>query len=96
MNARKVFADNDVLETALLLINMNGLTTTLEVKEKLRDLGFWATQNGVSASMDQLAGDSKLHFTDGFPYRTYVLPQQGGFLTKVTDWFDTLLARITR
>ncbi|MEM8601463.1 MAG: hypothetical protein AAGF99_16220 [Bacteroidota bacterium] len=62
-----------VRETALMLMRTTGTTTTLDVKQALREQGFWATQTDVSTAMDILAGDlGWLWITNGF-YRTYAL-----------------------
>ena len=37
------------------LMESNGTTTTLEVKNQLRNQGFWAYQANISAMMDELA-----------------------------------------
>lgn len=49
MNNRKNVTENDVKEVFLTLMEENDETTSKEVKEELRDQGFWATQTEVSS-----------------------------------------------
>lgn len=59
---------------ALLLIEINESTTTLDVKNLLRDNNVHATQDQVSDLMEQAANELPLDFTTNGVYRTYTLP----------------------
>jgi len=59
---------------ALLLIEKNETTTTLEVKALLRDLGYFAEQDEVSHFMNEAAQELPLDFIPG-KYRSYKLPE---------------------
>jgi nucleoside phosphorylase len=71
---RPLASQADVLHAACRLIESNGKTTMLEVKEELRDKGLLATQQLVSEQMDSLALGNVLQRTPGPGYRHYVLP----------------------
>lgn len=60
---------------ALLLIEINESTTTLDVKNLLRDQNVQANQDQVSALMEQAADELPLEFTTNGVYRTYTLPE---------------------
>lgn len=74
----KSFTNNDVLVAAQKLIETNGSTTTLDVKNELRDQGFWAIQDDVAREMDVLENAGLLVHDDGAAsagwYRTYTNP----------------------
>ena len=53
------------------LIESNGSTTTLDVKQELRNQGYWAVQHEISTFMSQLADDGVFKYTDNGTYRTY-------------------------
>jgi hypothetical protein len=59
---------------ALLIIEKNETTTTLEVKDLLRDLGYFAEQDEVSHFMNEAAQELPLDFIPG-KYRSYKLPE---------------------
>ena len=62
---------------ALLLIETNQKTTTLEVKQLLRDIGYFAEQEEISIFMEQAALELPLEWTDVFspvPHREYKVP----------------------
>lgn len=61
----------DVSTVAVELITKNGSTTTLDVKQELRNQGFYATQEKVSAIMDELNSYGTLGFTTNGSWRTY-------------------------
>lgn len=78
------FYNDLVLATALRLIVLNGCTTTLDIKNELRDrhslidLGFATftpsfTQDQVSDSMNWLANNNYFIYTHHGVYRTYYL-----------------------
>lgn len=55
---KKPIADKaNIQRVASTLITLNGSTTTLEVKEQLRQEDFWAEQSTVSAVLQQIAKD---------------------------------------
>jgi len=62
-----------VKHAALLLIETNQKTTTLEVKGLLRDLDYFAEQIEISTFMDIAAQELPLTFSPG-QFRTYELP----------------------
>ena len=55
------------------LIESNGSTTTLDVKQELRNQGYWAVQHEISTFMSQLADDGVFEYTDNGTYRIYQL-----------------------
>lgn len=57
MNPRKTITLQDVQNVALSLMKKNGKTTNLEVKNELRQQGFFAEQSTVRSYMNQLAED---------------------------------------
>lgn len=69
----KTVSREDVRRVAHALITLNRQTTTLEVKNALRNLGFWATQDEVRNYMlDITSKDGEIQYEDrGFGYRTY-------------------------
>jgi len=64
--------DQVVIDTAKELIAKNGSTTTLDIKEELRNQGYFATQNQVSTSMFTNAIAAGLDFTVVYGHRDYV------------------------
>lgn len=67
---------NFIVETCMnALIHTNGKTTTLEVKEMLRALGYFATQDDVSVKMREVTLMSECigtySVTDNGTFRTY-------------------------
>lgn len=87
MQYKKLFKDQDVLNVATKLIKKNGQTTTLEVKQELRNQRFWAVQADVSGVMDALAESGLLEHNFGAPYRTYTLPKKVGFRARFFQSF---------
>lgn len=67
----------EVLSTSTALIKANGATTTLEVKKKLREDGYWAKQAEVSEIMWKLYGEGKLQSTNDMSrqYQIYTMPE---------------------
>lgn len=62
----------DVESTARKLIEKNGETTTLDVKNNLRDQGFFAVQSDISRFMDQVANSvSEIEWNDTGGHRIY-------------------------
>jgi|SRR6056297_709811 len=53
------------------LLEENGETTSLDVKRKLRDEGYWATQEKVTSFMREIAMEENIGFTFNGIYRTY-------------------------
>ena len=62
-----------VKETAIELIAKDKVTSTLDVKNRLRGLGYWANQEEVSIYLKNLADTGVLSFTQMGPYRLYEL-----------------------
>lgn len=79
----------EVLSTATAQIEANGSTTTLDVKEKLRQDGYWAKQAEVSQLMRKLFEDGKLQSTNDIsrPYQIYTMPQPKTFGAQVLSFF---------
>lgn len=67
----------EVLSTATAQIKANGSTTTLDVKNKLREDGYWAKQAEVSQLMRKLFTDGKLQSTNDMSrqYQIYTMPE---------------------
>ena len=76
---------SSVKYAALLLIEANEQVTTLEVKGVLRNLGYFATQGGVSQLMEQAADELPLEFTTNGQFRTYTLPTPADVVTSNDD-----------
>jgi hypothetical protein len=62
---------NDVESVAEFLLSENGQVTTLEIKNELREDGFYAVQEAVAKSMYFLWRPRQWHFTFNGTYRTY-------------------------
>lgn len=62
---------NDVEGVADELLAANGQTTTLDIKNRLRDEGFWAVQYDVANSMYLLWEARGWHWTFNGTYRIY-------------------------
>ncbi len=60
--------------TAERLMSASGQTTTLQVKNHLRNRGFLAFQNEVSSIMGQLAGENNWRHVHNGQFRVYSLP----------------------
>lgn len=60
--------------TAELLMGSSGQTTTLHVKNHLRNRGFLAFQNEISALMNQLANENSWRHVHNGQFRIYSLP----------------------
>ena len=74
-----------VKHAALLLIEANKTTSTLEVKELLRSLDYFAEQHEISTFMDVAAQDLPLSFTTApGHFRVYTLPK----LSTVVSLYD--------
>lgn len=59
---KKPVADQtNIKRVAEMLINLNGSTTTKEVKDQLRTEGFWAEQSQISSSLQQIANSENYH-----------------------------------
>ena len=70
----KFLTSDIVAEKAIELIEENGETTTLEIKQALRGDGYFALQTGVSNYMDLLAEDGRFEYVDNGTYREYSIP----------------------
>ena len=71
INNMKKFEHDDVLDIATVLIHVYGSTTTLEVKEELRKVGYKAFQKDVSRHMRQIAQEENLKVEDCGIYSKY-------------------------
>jgi len=60
--------------TAERLMSASGQTTTLDVKNHLRNRGFLAFQNEISALMTQIANESNWRHVHNGQFRIYSLP----------------------
>jgi len=69
----KTVSSDEIQSAAILLIAKNGSTTSLEVKNFLRNQGFTVYQNEVSQACIELQenNDSKITYHDNGSYRTY-------------------------
>ncbi len=68
----KILTSGVVLVLALELIEKNGSTTTLDIKEEARRKSYWANQNDVSAFVQELVDEKDLQVSNnGGSYRTY-------------------------
>ena len=63
-----------VKHAALLLIETNKITTTLEVKGLLRSLDYFAEQDEISFFMNEAAQELPLLFSTASGHRIYTLP----------------------
>ena len=74
----KNLAKQDVKDAAVKLMQSNGSTTTLDVKNELRSQGFWATQNQVSDFMNDLHNEeSDWVFDNPNGFRVYRIDASG-------------------
>jgi hypothetical protein len=69
----KNLVKSDVYDVALDLIEENGSTTTLDVKNELRTRGFFAKQADVSEFMLEVAAEEKWDFTYNGVHRVYTI-----------------------
>lgn len=93
MTPKKLLRDEDVLRVATALIKQTTSTTTLDVKNALRDEGFWATQDVISAVMNDYAEAGELVHDFGAPHRTYTLPEpikKPSLKDRAAGWFNLL------
>jgi hypothetical protein len=67
-------SQSDVETVVNELIDKNGSTTSLEVKEELRNRGFWATQAIVGVAMREIADSGSIPWDFNGRYRTYYKP----------------------
>ena len=68
---KKNLNKNSILYATLHLIDANGETTTMEVKNRLRAEGFFAKQKEVSETMNDFVEGMGLSYSDNGQYRTY-------------------------
>jgi len=68
----KNLTDQAVIDVAKDLISKNGSTTTLDIKNELRDQGYFATQNQVSTMMFNNFQSAGLEFSIAGGHREYV------------------------
>lgn len=77
MNTKLTLTKEAVIDAAKELINDNGHTTNLEIKEVLRDMGYFATQAKVSEIMNEHFDDEGMTFDFVSPYRVYKMKAVG-------------------
>lgn len=70
----KSLTKDDVKRVYEELLDSNGSTNNLEIKEKLRSDGFWATQAEVSKLMQEIDSEEGLDYTYNGQYRVYHKP----------------------
>ena len=71
LNHKNTLTIAAVYETAESLMATHGVTTTLEVKNRLRNQGFWALQADVSALMWEIAQEAGWHVVSNGRFRVY-------------------------
>ena len=79
MTRYKTLTPDVVRDAAEALMLTNGTTTTLEVKNRLRNAGFWAVQSTVSAYMREIATYRGWQVVAEQRFRIYALPAQASF-----------------
>lgn len=72
--ATKTINKDVVYHAAMLLIQSNGKTSSLEVKEHLRSMGFWAKQSTVSSIMQGLQSEHSWTKNDNSGHLEYTIP----------------------
>ncbi len=85
MKAPHQLTPNSVKFAALLLLDANESVTTLQVKDLLRELGYYATQEDVSIYMNNTASELPLDFTVNGSYRVYTLPTPSSVMDTQTN-----------
>ena len=81
-----------VKHAALLSIEANELTTTLEVKQLLRHMGYHVDQFEVSALMEEAATELPLAFTtlnDPVPHKIFTIPPVNNVMAALITDTDT-------
>jgi DNA gyrase/topoisomerase IV subunit B len=77
MNSIKpVVEKEDVKQVFFDLLEENEETTSLDVKNKLREMGFWATQERVTGFMREISVEENINFDFNGVYRTYFKEEQ--------------------
>ncbi len=71
LNHKNTLTIAAVYETAESLMATYGTTTTLEVKNRLRNQGFWAVQADVSALMWEIAQEAGWQVYSNGRFRVY-------------------------
>jgi hypothetical protein len=67
-------SENDVNDVMIQLLDKNEKTTSMEVKEELRNRGYWATQAIIGPTMQKIADVNGIVFDFNGTYRTYYKP----------------------
>jgi len=67
----KTLDREDVREAFLRLLDQKGTITSLDVKQDLRDQGFWAAQADVANHLYWICDEEQKPFTFNGTYRTY-------------------------
>lgn len=79
-NQFKALNNETVRVVALELMEQNDTTTTLEVKNILRSMGFWAIQSDIAARMNEICVQERWRYTYNGKYRTYFLTPETAYL----------------
>lgn len=74
MSQYKTLEQDNIEEVFDELLAKNGQATSLEVKEELRNRGFWATQKVVGTSLRTIADAKGCDWDFNGTYRTYYEP----------------------
>jgi hypothetical protein len=72
---KKQVDKDTVLHTAIILMTANDSTTSLDVKNHLRGLNFWAVQDEISRLMNELSDERSWVRTSNGRFNTYQLTQ---------------------
>lgn len=70
---KPIVEKNDVREVFNELLEDNGITTSVDVKNELRNRGFWATQERVAGFMREISAEDGIDFDFNGIYREYLL-----------------------
>lgn len=67
----RVVTDIEVAVAVNWMLLSHRYTTTLDVKNHLRERGFWATQDHISQAMDRMHQAGVLNYLDNGTFRQY-------------------------
>lgn len=67
----KTVTRDDIISAVNLMLLTDDFTTTLDVKNFLRERGYWVVQQDVSEVMDMLYSSGILKYLDNGTYRNY-------------------------
>lgn len=83
MSLTKTVVEKDDVEKVFNeLLEDNGIATSVEVKNKLRNAGFWATQERVTGFMREIAIEDGIDFDFNGTYREYLLNSKPSYNTQ--------------